>query len=296
MRSWLALVSLVLAGLLSASQAHAVTQLTALTRSCFGISLPLCDFAPLDSGPGAESSIDRVRNYTSAGSPFATHASLVVPDWDSFAAEVSASGDYADPFGTFGISETARTTARYRDTITATGGSGAGRLHMVWHIEGSNAISWQAGVEVTSVTASVSLDFLCFGGPTQPCFSPHRRWTTDGAVDELIAVDIPITFGVPSETFLEIDLRADLGFTATTCNGTCLVNFRGSVNGSFGSTGTLVDVQLFDLAGNEYDPSNIQAESGFRYDLVGVPEPSALALAPMLLAVAGSARRARARR
>lgn len=265
---------LALAVLLPATSASAITQLTALARSCFNISPNLCDFTPLDSGPGATASIDRLRNYTSAGDPFATHANLVVPDWDSFGATVSATGEFADPFGTFGISETARTTARYRDTITATGGSGAGRVRMVWHIEGSNAISWQAGVEVSSVTAAVSLDFTCFGAPTQPCFSPHRTWTTNGAVDELISVDIPITFGTPSETFLEIDLRADLRFTATTCSGTCLINFIGSVNGAFGSTGTLVDVQLLDGGGNELDPSNIHAESGFRYDLVGVPEPA----------------------
>lgn len=278
---------LLLAGLIAAHPAHAITQLHAQARSCFGISFPQCDFTPADPGPGATASIDRLRNYTSAGDPFTTHASLVVPDWDSFGANVSVTGQFADPFGTFGISETARTTARYRDTVTVSDGNGAGRVHMVWHIEGSNAISFQAGVEVTSVTARVALDFLCFGGPTQPCFSPHREWTTDGTVDELIAVDIPITFNSPSETFLEIDLQANLGFTATTCNGTCLINFLGSVNGSFGATGTLVDYRVFDSGGNEIDPSHIQSESGFRYDLVGVPEPSLalLALAAVALSL-----------
>jgi hypothetical protein len=94
----------------------------------------------------------------------------------------------------------------------------------------------------------------------------------------------------PSETFLEIDLIADFGYSAANpCAGTigCVTTFRGHASGSFGATGTLVDAQLFDAGGSELDPSLIQSESGFRYDLVGVPEPSVIALAAtgMLVAV-----------
>lgn len=291
MRWKLACAALALAVLLPASGAHAITQLTALTRSCFRITAgEQCDFAPMESGPGASSSIDRLY-----GGDFLTHAGLTVPDWDSFGANVRASADYADPFGAFALSATGRTTARYRDTLTVGGGSGSGRVRFTWHIEGSNEIEWVASNDITNVTANVTLDFLCFAGPTRPCDSPHRVFTTSGVVDETITVDIPITFGTPSETFLEIDLAANFGYaTGNPCAGTsgCVTSLVGLARGSFGATGTLVDVQLFDGSGFELAPSLIQSESQFRYDLVGLPEPSLAALLALVAAVV-SVRRAR---
>jgi hypothetical protein len=280
--------SLALATALHATGAYAITQLTALTRSCLTVTAGTqCDFAPMESGPGASSSIDRPYGE------FLTHAGLTVPDWDSFGANARASADYADPFGVFAQSVLGRTTARYRDTLTVGGGSGSGRVRFTWHIEGENDIAWTASPDITNVTAQVTLDFLCFAAPTQPCFSPHRAWTTSGVIDETITIDIPITFGVPSETFLEIDLAAAFGFaTGNPCTGGCVTSLIGSVEGRFGATGTLTDVQIFDAGGGELDPSLIQSESGFRYDLVGLPEPS-LAVLLGFVAAAASVRRAR---
>jgi hypothetical protein len=146
MRWKLACGSLALAVLLLAQSAHAITQLFALTRSCFTITAgTTCDFAPMESGPGASSSIDRLY-----GGNFLTHAGLVVPDWDSFGANVRASADYADPFGAFALSATGRTTARYRDTLTVSGGTGSGSLRFTWHVEGSNTIEWAASPDITT--------------------------------------------------------------------------------------------------------------------------------------------------
>jgi hypothetical protein len=292
MRWKLACGSLALAVLLLAQSAHAITQLFALTRSCFTITAgTTCDFAPMESGPGASSSIDRLY-----GGNFLTHAGLVVPDWDSFGANVRASADYADPFGAFALSATGRTTARYRDTLTVSGGTGSGSLRFTWHVEGSNTIEWAASPDITNVTANVTLDILCVSG-TRQCFSPHHAWTTSGVIDETIIVDIPILFGVPTETLQEIDLAANFGYaTGNPCTGACITTLIGSVTGSFGATGTLIDVQVFDSGGFELAPSLIQSESGFRYDLV--PEPSVMALAGAAVLLnrvrrAGARRRAR---
>jgi hypothetical protein len=286
MRCRLVFGSFVLGALLLASGAHAITQLFSTSFTCFSGNAQ-CDFAPMGSGPGASSSIDR--QYGS----FLTHADLTIPDWDSFGTDVRASADYVEEFAVPFANATARTLARFRDTLTVSGGSGTGSVRLSWHVEGSTTIEWQASQDITNVTARVMVDFLCFSGPgsTRPCSSPHREWTANAAIDEVITVDIPIVFGQPSETFLEIDLRADFGFSRPLCPGPCLTSLIGAADGSFGATGTLIDVQLFDSAGTELDPSLIQAESSFRYDLVGVPEPSLVGLVGVGLSALGWSRR-----
>lgn len=106
-----------------------------------------------------------------------------------------------------------------------------------------------------------------------------------------MSLDIPFVFGSPIQLTVSITLVAGTGVNTTFADS---VAWEGASLADFASTGVLVDVRLFDGAWSELDPSGIEAESMFRYDLVGqdAPEPLALALvAPLALA---AARRGRA--
>jgi hypothetical protein len=244
------------------------------------------------SGPGATSSL----SYDFSANPdwvFQASGGMTVSNFDHFAARAEANIDYNLPLGehiAVGHSTGGQGSADLFDTLLVSGGMGSGTVRMQWAITGANDIAY-IGTDNVVPQADIVLSLECFAsaqGQALNCPDANFSWTTAGFVDELVTIDVPILFGVPVDWNFLVRLTARIGFGADACTF-CVTSFQGRSIADFGSSGQLVDVQLLDGAGNLLDPSGIQADSGFRYDLVGqsVPEPSLLALAaPLALAAA----------
>jgi hypothetical protein len=129
----------------------------------------------------------------------------------------------------------------------------------------------------------VQLVFNCSGNTT--CATQRLVWTQNELVDEIVSLDVPFSFGNAIQLTVAITLVAGTGVNTTFADS---VVWQGASLADFASTGVLQDVVLLDANGNPLDESGIQAESGFRYDLVGqnVPEPLAAVGVPLALAAA----------
>jgi hypothetical protein len=191
-----------------------------------------------------------------------------------------------------------RVFVELRDVLTVSGGSGVGTVRMQWTITGGVDIGFVGSDSVLVVTTPTQLMLNCFsqaGASILNCNDTTLQFSSSQQVDQLVTVDVQVLFGTPTQWILEARLASGIFFQTDECTN-CVVDFHGRANADFSSTATLVDVQLFDGVGNELDPSLIQAESGFRYDLVGqdVPEPLATAWAALaVLGLRAAARRPR---
>jgi hypothetical protein len=283
-RILLAGCSLVLSG-----EAAATTQILSQSTGCYSNGVASdCQSAPVDFGPGASTSISRV--IPVPGGNLGGSAAMAVADFDEFGARARASIDYspgsAAPSVVHGVN--GRAFASIVDTLTVAG-SGSGTVRMQWSLTGANDIGFVGSNNILRVIASNQIRLDCFsnvGATFLNCNDALFIWDTAGVVSELVTIDVPILFGTPTTWTMEVLLVAGISVVFDDCL-TCVALFSGRADADFGSTGTLVDVQLFDAVGNELDPSLIQAESGFRYDLVGQDVPEPLALAWMALAALG---------
>jgi hypothetical protein len=295
----LAPVALALLTALAAPDARALAVLSATTAACTGFIIPSidCEFLAPSEGPGATSSI--LRTWNEPGGTSGRSASVTVTDFDHFSASAGAGIDYtlappAEYLSQF-IERRGVGFARFRDSLTASGGTGSGMIRLQWQIDGSNSLVSDAinPQIVFDILNEVRLVMNCSRGSTPTlsadCGSGSVSFEDSGSEQVLATFDLPMVFGAPVFFLVEFQLHAITGFRSFSCDDPCIVDFHGNVDADFASTGQLVDVQLFDGLGNELDPALITSESGFRYDLVGqdVPEPLALALAaPLALAAA----------
>jgi hypothetical protein len=218
---------------------------------------------------------------------------MTVFGYDHWAATAEATGSANLTFtipGGAGPGVTASGDGYLTDSILITGGTGTGTLRMVWHVTGSVGVSWSSSDPLGSPSPSpVQLVFNCSGNTT--CATQRLFWTQNELVDEIVSLDIPFTFGNAIQLTVSISVVAGTGVNTIFADS---IVWQGASLADFGSTGVLQDVVLLDAAGNPLDESGIQAESGFRYDLVGqdVPEPWTALGVPLALAAA----RARHRR
>ena len=285
---------LLVALLCAAPASHATTKLWSLSLSCASGS---CEYTDTVSGPGASTSI--VRTFEdppqNPGSLLLQNqAAMTVVGYGGFAASVSSTEDLNDyPVGTQGtvgpnISADARATIG--DVVTVSGSSGPGTLRMSWHLTGGVDVGWSITGPVDPIDhAQIRLSFGCFAqvvGTTLPdnCPDLQLTWTSPEAVDQVLNIDMPIVFGSPVQYQLDINLQSSTGTGYYTAS-TGLISFSGHAVGNFGSTGTLVAVEVLDSIGQPVSGSTIQSESGFQYDVA--PEPGQaplLALGSLVLA------------
>ena len=278
-----ALCCLLLLALLLAGESRAVSLLWAKTELCVGI----CVDGPVDTGAGATSSF----SYDS-GIPdqnLLAEARVAIGNYDSFGLLAEAKMDFvlgpgqAPQFFSQGI--TSRAWIQMWDELTVSGGSGVGLVRMHWRISGGVDIGFVGSDAVVTGGGASQLAMICtsnVGSTLLNCNDPSFGFPASQAFDELVTLDVQVVFGTPTQWFFDARLISSIGFQADVCP-TCPVSFSGRANADFSSTATLVDVQLFDGAGLELDPSGIQAESMFRYDLVGqnVAEPLGIAWAAL---------------
>lgn len=282
--------------------ASALALLQSTSGACIGPST--CDFSAAETGPGAATSLQRAYTSTTGPNTYDFHASgaMTIGDYDRFAASATASGqanlDFTIPGGA-GPSTRGFGRADLFDALLVPG-AGFGTLRMVWRVTGSLDVGWATSDALnTDPLSAVQLVFSCAAqvrGSAIPlgCPDPSFLWRTSGPVDEVVLIDIPLVFGSLIDYALTITLLASTGVGTTWSDS---IAFNGNAVGDFASTGVLEDVLLLDAAGGLLDASLIQAESLFRYDLVGqtAPEPAAGLLAGGGLLVLGLARRARRR-
>jgi hypothetical protein len=204
---------------------------------------------------------------------------MTVGDYDVLGARARASMDFAEPLGApfvfHGLS--GRAYAETVDTLTASGAVGAGTVRMTWSITGGNDIGYVGSDSVDIPTARTNLRLDCFaqiGASFVLCPDAAFEWPMSGGVNELVTIDVPIQFGVPTVVTYQIALSATLSVRFDGCLD-CAALFSGRSEADFDSTLRLVAVELRDGGGNPLDASGIASESGFAYHQV--PEP---ALAP----------------
>jgi hypothetical protein len=280
-----ALLALLLAG-------EAAATIIAEARGCYSNSFAQQCLTDSDSGAGAMASA--VQNLPIPGGIFGGQAGMAVADFDQWGADARASIDYVsgppDLYGVIFHAAGARALAELSDTLLVTGAVGSGTVRMQWEITGGNDIGFVGSDPVLVVNARTDLVLECFaqsGASFLNCPDHQFTWMASGVVGELVTVDVPIVFGTPLVWTFQIRLAAGLSFQSEACTEACVTAFQGHADADFSSTGDLINVQLFDGSFTELDPGLIQAQSGFRYDLVGssVPEPLALVgVGPLLLA------------
>jgi len=292
--------SLVLLLLLAAPQeSHALTTLLSQSSACLGSS---CEFAPNMFGPGASTSILRTYHQSSPGSTnfflFQAEAGMTLFGYDHFSAYSRASGEANLVNGTpgiGGISSTGNAIATLRDVVSVPGPAGQGTLRLMWRVTGGVDAGWSTTDPLqTNTLAGVDLSFVCaasVGNTPLDCPDPRLQWTGVTGVDESVNVDVPIFFGQSVQYQLGIVLQASAGTGNLLSADT--IAFLGHAVGDFSSTGVLVDVAVLDSLGNPLDKSGIRSESGFRYDLVSVPEPCTALLLSLGLVGLAVTRRSR---
>jgi hypothetical protein len=295
---------LALLALLASPDARALAQLEVTTAACTGFIILSqdCEFLAPSQGAGATSSI--LRTWIEPGGTSGRSASATVTDFDHFSASAGAGIDYTlgppAEYPSQLIERRGVAFARIRDSLVAGGAVGTGTIRLQWALDGANSLVNDAinPLVVFDILNQVILNARCDWGATPSlsngCGAFRFDFEDSGPANAVATFDLPITFGAPIFFLAQFELHAITGFRSFSCDDPCIVDFHGNVDADFSSTGQLVDVQLFDGAGNELDPSLITSESGFRYDLVGqdVPEPLALALAAPLALAAARRRRA----
>lgn len=252
-----------------------------------------CSDSPPDTGPGASTS----NLYTApiSGGSLQASAAMTVGDYDVLAARARASMDFSEPTGAPNVFHglNGRAYAETVDTLTASGAAGAGTVRMIWSIQGANDIGYVGSDSVAIPTARVNLRLDCFaqiGASFVLCPDAAFEWPIAGGVNELVTIDVPTEFGVPTVVTYQIALSATLSVRFDECL-TCAALFSGRSDADFDSTLRLVGVELLDSGGNPLDASGIASESGFAYHQV--PEP-AIASFAALATLAAFARRSRA--
>jgi hypothetical protein len=263
---------------------QATTSLSSLSTSCFSGA---CEFSPTLFGPGAATSIDRTINQELDPGflGLQNHAAMTVVNYDRFATNVQSTGalqDYPSGTpGTTGPNNNANARAIISDAVNVSGATGVGTMRLSWRLTGGVDVGWSITGPVSDIDhAQVRFTIGCTANTNPPTLpgcgaATTRAWNGPTTVDEIFNVDIPIRFDSTVQYILTATAQSATGTGVITGDG--LISMQAHALGSFGSTGTLVAVQILDAGGQLVSGSTIQSESGFRYDLV-VPEPNQLPL------------------
>lgn len=291
----LRVVSLLFAVLSLAGSSGAASLLSS-SHVCYSNGVAqACSDIPPEFGAGATTQA----LYTApvSGGSLQASAGMTVADYGLLGARARASIDFVEPAGApfvfHGV--TGRAYAETVDTLTASGAAGAGAVRMRWSITGGNDLGYVGSdsVDIPGVTVNLRLDcFAQIGASFVLCPDAAFAWSTSGGVSELVTIDVPIEFGVPTVVTYQVTLSATTSVRFDGCLD-CAAAFSGRSDADFGSTLRLVGVELLDSGGNPLDASGIASESGFAYH--EVPETSLAPLAA-LATLAGLAARSRARR
>lgn len=233
-----------------------------------------CSDTPPDTGAGAATQA----LYTApiSGGSLQASAAMTVADYDRLGARARASIDFVEPEGApfvfHGV--TGRAYAETVDTLTASGATGAGVVRMRWSITGGNDLGYVGSDSVDIPTVRINLRLDCFaqiGASFVLCPDAAFEWPVSGVVDEIVTIDVPIEFGVPTVVTYQVTLTATTSVRFDGCLD-CAAGFSGRSDADFDSTLRLVGVELLGAGGSPLDASGIASEAGFAYHLV--PEPS----------------------
>jgi hypothetical protein len=204
-------------------------------------------------------------------------------DADAFGGTASAGGFVTiDPIYTGGGAATA--SGVWRDCLTISGHAGTGQLRIPIQLDGARTVSWSIGgayvppqgsQPIGVARAYVSCTAFTVGVPgpeTCPDFS--FQWLDSGAIDEIVTLIAPFTFGSPLDFRIDPTLSVGLGYSSPTGQTGLLTG-----NAALELTGTLLAASVTDAIGTPLAGVTIDAESGFDY--LTAPEPGA-ALATLL--------------
>lgn len=284
-------IRLIVAALSLAGSSDAATLLST-SRACYSNGVaPACSDATPETGPGATSNI--VYTAPFPGGQFQASGAMTVTNHGLLGARARASIEFVAPEGAPFVFHglTGSGYAETVDTLTASGGVGAGTVRMLWSIQGGNDMGYVGSESVAVPTVATNLNVQCFaqiGANFVACPDAQFEWLTSGGVDEQFAIDVPIQFGTPTVVTYQIRLTAAISVLFDDCLD-CLASFQGRSD-AVGSTLRLVGVELLDSGGNPLDASGIASESGFAYHLVPEPEHAPLAALATLAVVAFRAR------
>jgi len=242
------------------------------------------------SGPfsGHPAATDASSGVAQPGANYSVRGALAI-DQSYFALAGRAGGEMLIT-GQTSNSGLARSIGDVYDCLQIDGYGGTGRLHVPVHLNGRAAVefSTSAGYEGTagaSASFVVACEAYVGSGPLLSCPVTNFAFGADQAIDTVVDLSFPFTFGTPTSFHFGPRLDTALGYAANGSEGT----LAGFANVEL--VGALEAATVEDGFGTALPNATITAASGFDYRHPA-PEPHPIAAAAVAAAALAWRRRA----